>query len=83
MITFENQLPRPKSKFTISDMGEGVFFEYKGTVFQLLYWKKDEEGQTYWHCMEFGSRAITDFYHDIPVIPINVTIIANSYCEKE
>lgn len=83
MITFENKLFKYNSNITISDLGEGSFFERDRNIYQLLYWQKTKDGETYWHCMCINSGLMNDFYADVNVIPINVTITATSYCTKE
>lgn len=83
MITFKNELDKFKTDVSISDMGEASFFERDRNIYQLLYWRKTKDGDTYWHCMCINSGLTNDFYADVDVIPVNVTITATSYCTKE
>lgn len=83
MITFKNKPPKYETDTTISDLGEGIFFEWDRIIYQLLYWRKGESGRTYWHCMSVNTGDKKNFYEDVPVAPVNVTIIATSYCMKE
>lgn len=83
MITFEDKLPKYETDITISDLGEGIFFEWNKIICQLLYWRKGVNGKTYWHCMCINTGTILNFLEDVSVIPVNVTITATSYCTKE
>lgn len=83
MITFEDKLPKYETDITISDLGEGIFFEWNKVIYQLLYWRRGEDGKTYWHCMCVTTGAKKNFFEDVSVAPVNVTIIATSYCTKE
>ena len=83
MITFEDKLPKYETDITISDLGEGCFFEWDKIIYQLLYWRKGESGRTYWHCMSVNTGDKRNFFGDVSVAPVNVTIIATSYCMKE
>ncbi len=82
MISFEDKLPKYNPGITISSLDEGSFFKYEEHFYQLLYWDKDTKNETYWHCMRVDGGPTKNFFDDICVTLINVTITATSYCER-